>query len=181
MKIKRSELDDIVNENYAKILNYCTHKVGNENDASDLTQTVFTIFIERHATIELESASKWLINTASHKVSDYHRKRYNARKNVADVEPYDDMFVDNEDFYEYQNSKDFELVVEAVYARLSEVEKELCIDITMYNGHRMTYEEMAAKYNCTVTTMRKRVSRVSQKVHCMANEFFYIFIVLMKS
>ncbi len=171
------QLETIINDNYDAIFKYCRRRVNKEEDAYDLTQTVFTALVESFDRINHESCRQWLYNTANNKVIDFYRKNKRRSQHMSDDEYDDERIGAIVDPFEALNEHNFENNIEAILGRLSELERELCEDILKYSQGLLTYAQIAEKNSCSETVIRKRVSRLKSKVAKIIGEFLYMLVM----
>ena len=70
--------DELIRVWYDEMYVYALRRLGNKEDAMDATQEIFIGMLEGLASYDRERAGfrTWLYGVASHKVTDYRRKRY---------------------------------------------------------------------------------------------------------
>jgi len=104
--------NQIYSENYTKILNYVTWKIGNFHDAEDITSNVFMKVSQNLDNFNPDKSSfnTWLHTIANNSIIDFIRSEANRKANTLHVS----NFVDSETGKEYielpdnsnNNSKD---------------------------------------------------------------------------
>lgn len=71
-----SELEKLLQENYAPLERFICFKIGNRHDAEDLLQEVCLAATKKFDSLKDKSVFKaWLIGIAKHKCNDYYRKK----------------------------------------------------------------------------------------------------------
>ena len=170
---KENSLEDAVNEiiekNYNSILNYCRYHLNDSAAATECTQEVFLLYIEKLKNIEIQYPRAWLYRAADNLLNRYRRS---AAKEKRILMPLLDS-VDTEDS-ESGNGLVYEQNLEQVlYEKMdidSSVKKILSQlepdELSLYNLHfkeGRTLKELAQIYNTTTSAIKNRLYRL--KLH----------------
>ena len=110
----------------------------------------------------------WLTQTTKHKIADYYRKLKTARDNMSDT-PVDEV----EDFS--NDGIDIESVIQKIMAELDDEEKTLYTEKFI---EKVGYDELAKRHGFSEDTMRKRVSRVRNKILDLAKKLLLLLLFI---
>lgn len=78
--IQNQEISEIFREYYCEILDYCTLHTDTIEDAEEIAQDVFVLYIQRFDSSRKKSARGWLYKTASLCLSNYKSKKEGREK-----------------------------------------------------------------------------------------------------
>lgn len=151
--------DEIASRNYDEIFKYCRRRVRSDEDAYDLTQSVFLALSEQYNTIDICRVRKWLYNVAHNKIADYYIKNKTDKEYLTDVDPASpDIYFNITDDYTDAEIEKYSL---AIISSLNEKEKTLYDEVYR---QKLLYPALAKKYNISEACLRKRISRIKYKI-----------------
>ena len=79
MNGKSEIIDAVYREFYNTVYRYCLANLSyHRQDAENVTQTVFMIFIEKHHKVHPEKYKSWLLSTADREIKNFKRKNKGA-------------------------------------------------------------------------------------------------------
>lgn len=163
------DFDKIVVENESKIFNAIFSFVGNYDDALDLTQETFICAFKNLKKFRHESSiSSWLYTIAI----NICKKNYNKRKKLLSIfvnsidDPISNEYINNQALQipsteeKIEISEEQSLIMQAIHS-LSPKYKSVII-LKYIQG--LSYEEIAEIIECSVGTVRSRLSRAKDRL-----------------
>jgi RNA polymerase sigma-70 factor (ECF subfamily) len=145
--------ENVVRENQKRIYNYLLRFVRQNEDAEDLTQSVFLSFYDKIGDVEEEKALSYLYR-AAHNQAINHLKKAN-RTSLAPEFMIDNLIAPKSEEYMYQ-----EVVKKAIPklpANLAAV-----LELQYYQG--MHYKEIAERLDTTVKAVESKLVRAKKKL-----------------
>ena len=67
--------EQTIQKERARLFNFIRGKVSSQEEAEDILQEVFYVFIDRYALEDVEKAAGWLFSVARNKIVDRYRRR----------------------------------------------------------------------------------------------------------
>lgn len=174
MNPSEKTLYHLIEKYYDDVFKYCRRHLNQEEDAYDITQSVFLSFTENYQHIEPEHVQSWLFVTAKHKIIDLYRERGKEKEFFADHIDVN-MLTDDEEF-------SYTMFASLADTEIDEIKRHILSllsdnELTLYKERfdlNMDYAELAEKYHTTEETMRKRVSRLRVKIIKSLQVFLYL-------
>lgn len=161
-------LGDTTERYYREIYCYCRRHVDTDDTAYELTQTVFLRLCECYRTVDRATVRAWLYRVAKNVCADHYREVYRIKQWGTEIpeEQYGDMLAQTD-----QRLADVEFsdALSELLDRLTESEREMFCD-RYQRG--ISYKTMAEQQNTSPATIRKRYSRLNQKLVKYIKLFF---------
>jgi len=171
MEDKDLYISKVYKDHYNYIYRLCCHYLQyNTHDAEDITEDVFTIFVNsikvKGDIIPNEKVRAWLISAAVNTLRNNSRKR-SKYGNVADINDYADILPEpgaddlEEKIYERLNKENIDL---KIISELSDSEREL---LTYLNDDNLDYTDIGNKLGIKRSAVAMRSLRLYNKVKKM--------------
>lgn len=173
----KNNLEIITRQYYDEIFAYCRRHLKNEDDAYDITQTVFMALCGQYTSIKPDSVRKWLYSVAKNNVSDFYRDKQKYNDHFADTEISDDKIGRYDDPFDSISDSEIESIKSDVITKLNESERELYCDVYEKNTD---YNTLAKKYSIPESTLRKRVSRMKIRIIGIIRALLYMVTFIHK-
>lgn len=106
--ISKGEAEVICNEHYDYVRRFCLSRLRKKEDAEDIAQDTFLLFLEKREIIEDKYIETWLITVATYKIMNEFAKRKKALARYADY--------DKEMEYFAKKSESLQSSIVSVYA-----------------------------------------------------------------
>lgn len=150
---ENSIVKSIIEKYYQSIYNYCYSKLNfKHTSAEDCTQEVFLTLIKKQKKLNLSDNIKlWLYRTADNVIKAYRRKN-KLNDEVLNIE---EVRISVQNDFEVTNSN-------GLYEKISE-EDYLLLE-AYYNGGYGDKEEVARKFNMTLSQLYKRIYNIKSKL-----------------
>lgn len=176
MKIKRTQLDNIISQYYDEIVAYFCMRVNSEDDAYDLTQDVFFALVEQFQTINDYKVRAWLYSVAHNILVDYYKANKRANTTLVELEFAADAYTELISSFDTLSEREVDQHRITIISQLAEKEQILYREI--YH-QKKGYTELSKQYQVSEATMRKRVSRLSHKIRGMIKSILYLCLQLL--
>ena len=168
--------EKIIIENEGKIFNTIYSFIDNYEDALDLTQETFIYAFRNIEKFRYESSvSTWLYAIAINvcKRSNKKKKRFLAIFTDSLDDPETSSNIKNYVSYEQPVSESLEINEEQALIRqaISSLPKKYGIVIILKYLQDLSYEEIAQIVNCSVGTVKSRLSRAKEKLKPKLSKF----------
>ncbi|MBQ3002363.1 MAG: RNA polymerase sigma factor [Clostridia bacterium] len=149
-----SELEKLLQENYAPLERFIHFKIGNRHDADDLLQEVCLAATKKFDSLKDKSVFKaWLIGIAKHKCNDYYRKK-SAHPHVSlDALPETALVMGRAGIT-------VQSVVRDTLELLPEKEKEI---LYLYFFLDLSHDEIARRLSVPLGTVKSRLHYAKEK------------------
>lgn len=179
MKEIAREIKAKIAASYDAVYLYCRYNLYSSDKAPDVTQDIFCAFVEEYETIrDPDRYLSWLYTTAKHKIADENQRCCDERKKRSDCEINDDTVGCLDNMFDRYSNAELNEHMKKIYSHLDKDELELCSDIKKYNSNKLNYSDMAEKYAVSEAAIRKRISRLKQKVLKIIKMLLYTLTIL---
>ena len=168
-------LSDTVERYYREIYCYCRRHVNTDDAAYELTQTVFLRLCERYQTVERANVRAWLYRVAKNVCADHYREVYREKQWSTDmpVDQCGDVFTRTDAAL---SQVEFSDALSELLKTLTEEERQLFLDRF---DRGLSYDALADQHKTSSATIRKRYSRLNQKL-VKYIKLFFVFSGLLK-
>lgn len=172
MAIDRKRAEQIVKEYYDDIYYFCCLKLQDNEEAKDVTQEVFLLFLEKIKTLEDYKLKSWLYSVAGNKISDKYRERKKNQK-IVSIDDGNGSEIFNKTEYSYKiDDADFEEDKKNEYDEYDEVEKKILSILTKEEQElffkvfvkREKKEKTAEELNITENNLYTKIYRLRKKI-----------------
>ncbi len=143
--MNKADIEMYVNKIYA----YCIKRTADIEDAKDLSQEIICEALRAAEHIEIKSFEAWLWKVAHNRYARYVAKKkrhYSIYENEFAAASIDD-------FYEFENADDYQLVFQALHS-IAKSHRDLLIDKYV---NELTTTELSVKYNLPEGTVKTRL------------------------
>lgn len=172
------QLEIITEQYYNEIYKYCRRRVRTDDIAYDITQNVFLALSEGYLAIDHQKIHQWLYKTSKNKIADYYRELIKIKDNITDV-PLSDIKEESNDLtydpFHEADDEEINKLVKMIIDKLEPVEKELYIERYV---NKAGYDLLSKKHAISEQGMRKRVSRLHNKIKQIMFEILNMIVML---
>ena len=169
-------------EYHKKVFKYVYYSTGNDEDAKDITQEVFTLVYEKINDLQYhENIGGFIFQTAKYKVSNYKRKSYT--KNSKEISNYIGTKGQSLDTYTQMKANYDEDINELIYVDdvIRQLPKDKQLLYRLYYINKKSYKEIAkelgrneASLRMAYVRLRREISKITHKVaeeNFVANQY----------
>lgn len=159
-----SKFEAIYKEHRAKILNFIAARVGQREDAEDLTEEVFIKVYKKLPDFKWQGVSieSWIFKIARNTIIDFHRK-YAKEKNNVDIDVVQAKSLDISSSDALANLLDDEEQFK-LYKEISEFEPEEQYLIYYKYFEELSVSEIAIRLNLSETNVGTKLFRLRKKL-----------------
>lgn len=135
-----------------KIYHYLNSKLGDSEQAKDLTQEIFVKILDKEQELqEIGNFDNWIYRVAKNKLIDYTRKKKELRLN------------EDENIYRETNGDDMAVLVDSINACLADIieeydEVESTLLLEIFSGE-ISQKEAAQQLGIPYSTLKSRVQK----------------------
>ena len=162
------DLAGVIEKYYDAVKSNALYVTRSEHAASDVTQSVFTLLVERWDKLKHDRIGAWIFAAERRKLLEFFREK----ERGGSVLPLDEMekpdaALSAEDKYFELTDAELEAVRDRVLSVLSDGEREL---YEAYFVEGRTYEDICALYSLTYYAATSRVKRIRRKLERSVKE-----------
>ncbi len=156
------DLKSVIIKYYDAVRSNALHATRSENAAADVTQSVFTLLVERWDSLDHSRIGGWIFAALRRKLLEYFRKaaKDGAVLSLDDAEDADEQ-LSSEDVYFDLSDSEIDAVKERVLSVLSEEERKI---YDAYFTEGRSYEDICAVYSLSYSAASSRVMRIRRKL-----------------
>lgn len=163
--IKRCRVEELTAQYYQSVYLFCCAKLENPNDARDVTQEVFLVFVQKSATLDEEKILQWLISVANNKIHELRREQKKTRflihsPNISNYEVASEIDFECE-AEGFLCRDEIESKIEWIKSKLEPKEQEL---FNYAYEQKLKNSEIAEKLSTSKEVVSVRKSRLKSKI-----------------
>lgn len=150
-------------------------KIGNKDDASDLTQNVFLEFYDKREALVVNIPVKNFLRTAMiYKLAKYFRTKGFQEKHFQNFQHFFNQVQRSDTSFDTLSTKEtalaFEEMVELIYQTIEEMPDRMKEIFLMSRSEQYSINEIAEKLNLSPQTVKNQVGKAFARIRFVAQE-----------